>query len=175
MEFSLKKMNLTKAQGILIAAVVIVIIWVLVEFGGDIQGAISSILTTLGLKKPAVVQGAESTIQQTSTLSSNPNSPWSPNLYNNNPDASTLDYQTLINISDIIYSKLQALFSTDGAGILAEFKQLNNQIDVSNLVVVFAGEGYGDLYTQLEMGMESQTNEVILQQIITFVNNLPAQ
>ena len=168
-------MNLSKAQGVLIVVAIVFVIWVLVEFGGDVEGAVSSILTTLGLKKPAVVVGAESTIQSTSTASSNPNSPWSPNLYNNNPGASTLDYQTLVNISDTIYSTLQALFSTDGAAILAQFKLLNNQIDVSNLVVVHQQEGYGDLYTNLEMGMTSQSNEVILQQIITFVNNLPAQ
>ncbi len=168
-------MNLNTAKGIAILAVVIIVIWILVVFGKDLEGAVSSILTTLGLKKPSVVTGAEGTIQSESKLSADPTSPWSPNLYNNNPGASTLDYQTLVNISDTIYGKLQALFSTDGAGILAQFKLLNNKIDVSNLVVVFQQEGYGDLYTQLEMGMTSQSNEVILQQIITFVNNLPAQ
>lgn len=171
----LKKIDLKKGETIVIIVVVIFLIWVLVEFGGDVEGAISQLLIDIGLKKPAVQLGAESSIQQTSQASSNPSSPWSPNLYNANPDASTLDYQTLVNIADNINSTMETVwpFSPDGANILSEFKLLNNQIDVSNLVEVFQQEGYGDLYTKLEMNLTSAQNEVILSQIITFVNSLP--
>ena|SRR5271163_1740298 len=170
--------NIDNAKKIAIVAIVIVVIWVLVEFGGDFQSAITSILTTLGLKKPAVVAAAESTIQATATTSSNPSSPWSPTLYANNPDASTLDFPTLTNISDTIYATVSFfptwLIDANGAGGLAAMKQLNNQVDVSNLVQVFQQSYNKDLYTFFESNYTSQINEVVLTQIITFVNALPA-
>jgi hypothetical protein len=173
----IKKMNLNTAKGILIVAVIIFIIYVLVEFGGDIEAAVKSILTGLGLEKPAIQQQAEATIQANSVSASTPNSPWSPQLYQNNPDASTLDYQTLVNMADSIYGSRSALWTwlvdSDASLGFTQIKMCNNKIDVSNLVVVFQQEYQQDLLTFMEMNYTSAPNEVILQQIITFVNNLP--
>lgn len=173
----LKKMDVNKAKTIIIVAVVIFIIYVLIEFGGDFEAAIKSIFVGLGLEKSDIQKSAEGTIQNTSAASSNPTSPWSPQLYQNNPDASTLDYQTLVQMADDIYNTPWSLvylrFSTDASKALSVIKQCNNKIDVSNLVVVFQQQHQQDLYTFMEMNYTSAANEVILQQIISFVNNLP--
>lgn len=157
--------------------IVVVVLWIVIEFGGTLGSALKNLLTQLGITKPAIQTQAEGTIQQTSAASSNPSSPWSPNLYNSNPDASTLDYGTLQSMAQQINGSVSILpnwlISPNASEALAAIKNCNNQIDVSNLVVVYSQMYSSDLYTFLEMNYTSAPNEVILQQIIQFVNNLP--
>lgn len=173
----LKSFDITKAKTVLTIVIVLIIIWVLIEFGGDFSAALNSVMTWLGVKESPAQAAADATVSQQSSANASSTSPWNPALYNNNPDASTLDYQTLVSMAETIYGTQEnwALlrFNSDPTTAFAQIKQCNNKIDVSNLVVVFQQEYSEDLYTFMSSNYNGSSSEVIFQQIINFVNNLP--
>lgn len=175
----LKNFDINKAKTVLTIVIVIIIIWVLIEFGGDFQAALSKLMVWLGVKESPQKSSADSTVSQQSSANANSSSPWNPSLYNNDPGDSTLDYQTLVNMAETIYntSVNYALlrFNSDPTTAFSAIKQCNNKIDVSNLVVVFQQQYNEDLYTFMQNNYNGSSSEVIFQQIINFVNNLPVK
>lgn len=173
----LKSFDVQKAKTVLIIAVVIIILWVLISFGGDFQAALDQVMVWLGVKQSPQKTAADSTVSQQSAANASSTSPWNPSLYTNNPDASTLDYQTLLNMAETIYntsvSWVYLRFNSDPTTAFSAIKQCNNKIDVSNLVVVFQQQYSLDLYTFMQNNYNGSSSEVIFQQIINFVNNLP--
>jgi hypothetical protein len=161
---------LDKSKNILMIVAVIVIIYMIVVFGKDLVNGIEGIF---GIKTDPVSAAASNAAIAGNMSSSNPSSPFSPNLYTNNPDASTLDYQTLQDMASKIKGSVSLLPNwispADGPTGLANIKRCNNQVDVSNLVVVFQQLYSADLYDF----MAANYTPVITQQILNFVNALP--
>lgn len=171
----LPKLDFDKSKNILMIVAVIVIIYMIVVFGKDIVSGIEGIF---GVAKNPVVDAAAQAGIDANMSSANPSSPFSPALYNNNQDASTLDYGTLQDMATKIYNSGSSLPNwlgggADGQAGLAQFKKCNNKVDVSNLVVVFE-QMYGkDLYDFISAQYTTDTGKIALSQILTFVNNLP--
>src|ERR1700748_2987258 len=132
----LPDMSKDKAVKIGAMIVVIVIVVMIVVFGKEIIGFIQKLF---GSDPQAAA--AKQTVQDSNMASSNPNSPFSPDLYNNDPDDSTLDYPTLQSmcqgIKDAVSILPNFVSPPDGAEMFAQFKMCNNKIDVSNFAVVF--------------------------------------
>lgn len=171
-----KKIDFNTAKGAVMLGAVVVIIIVIVFFGKDlVQGVeklFGSIGSGLGITTPQAVTDANAANIKANLSSANPSSPFSPAMYNNNPDASTLDYATLSNMAGQIYES-GGIFSASGSSGLAAIKQCNNQIDVSNLSIVFQQLYNLDLYDYMASQYQSNTNVLALNQILSFVSNLP--
>lgn len=120
---------------------------------------------------------AQAQALQSNTTTSTSSSAWSPALYNANPDASTLDYPTLQSIAKSIYDSVSSLpnwmVSPSSSQALAAIKQAQNQVDVSNLVIVFQQLYNEDLYDYMARNYTSDVNIQGLNQITNFVNSLP--
>lgn len=169
------QMDLGKAKNIVMIVVVVLVIYVIVKFGGSLVTEIEGIFG-IAPPNPTVTAASQAAIN-TNTSSANPSSPFSPQMYNNNPDASTLDYATLKSMADSIAGSVSVLPNflspADAQVGLAAIKQCNNQVDVSNLVVVFQ-QLYGkDLYDYMSKNYSSNSGVIGMQQIINFVNALP--
>lgn len=153
---------------------VIVVIFIIVKFGSDIMKGIESIF---GITSNPTVDAAQQAAINANMSSANPSSPFSPQLYNNNQDASTLDYSTLKDMADRIYGSVSALPNwlspADAQTGLSVIKQCNNKVDVSNLVVVFQQVYNKDLYDYMSANYTSGSGVIGMQQIINFVNALP--
>lgn len=182
-----KKFDFNTAKGVVMITVVVVIVILLIVFGKQIGTFISglgnSINNLLGFSKPAAIQKADDIGTNADFTSGiDPNGPWSPNLYNANPDESTLDYSTLLDMCNKITGAVDPFLPNSidppvGAEIFAQFKLCQNKIDVSNLVVVFQQVKGGDLYTYVTHNLynNNQSNQTIGAEIITYVDSLPAQ
>lgn len=170
----LPKLDLDKSKNILMIVAVIVIIYMIVVFGKDIVDGIESIF---GVTKNPQVDAATKAAIDANMSSANPSSPFSPALYNNNQDASTLEYATLQDMANKIYNSVSALPNwispPDAQMGLSQFKKCNNKVDVSNLTVVFEQMYNKDLYDYISANYTSGGSVIALQQILSFVNSLP--
>lgn len=118
------------------------------------------------------------------------NDPFSPGLYNTNPDASTIDYNTLVSLAGQINDMKPGFWGQlmknglDGNALYQLIQQnCRNQIDVSNLAIVFQ-QLYGqDLLTWL-WTPDTMANGYVsfgfsdiewMQKIIQYALSLPAQ
>jgi hypothetical protein len=171
------KLTPDKIKMIAIIAAVVVVIWIVVEFGGDVGGAINSVLESIGVKDEPQITAAKNAVISANISSANPSSPFNPALYNNNPDASTLTFAQLQNMAGLINTAVSILpnwlSAPNGAQCLAAIKQCNNQVDVSNLAIVFGQLTNDDLYDFLATNLTNDVNIEVMQQIVTFVTALP--
>lgn len=173
----LPKVTQEQAKGLSILAIVAVIIIIVFIFGKDLKNVFDNILTDLGLKTDPITKLAQDNALAANMSSSNPSSAFSPSLYNNNPDQSTLDYPTLQGMSQTIWNSVSPLpnwlVAPNSSAALAAIKQCNNKVDVSNLTVVFQQSYSQDLYDYMAKNYTDNTNIQGLNQILNFVNGLP--
>lgn len=176
-QFSFNKVTEQNGKGLAILAVVAVVIVLVVFFAKDIKAVLQNLLVSLGLEKDPATALAEGNAMAGNISSANPSSPFSPAMYTNNPGASTLDYPTLQTMAKTIYdsvSWLPNIIDTPSASqALAAIKQCNNQVDVSNLTVVFKDMYNDDLYDYMARNYTSSLTVQAMNQIINFVSTLP--
>jgi hypothetical protein len=177
-KINFNKMNEKQAKSLGIILLVVAIIFVggylIIQTYGSLSNFFSSIFGKIGLGAPdAETTSATATVASSDMQSSNPNSPFSPNLYNNNPDASTLDFATLQSLCTQIYNSV-GFFSNTPDSALAAIRNCQNQIDVSNLSIQFNNQYSRDLYDYMSGNFTNTQGVEIMAQIITYVKNLPA-
>lgn len=181
--FDYNKVDAGKGKSYAIIGIVIVVIIIVFVFGGEIIGLLTKLFHPLSDPKG---DAAQKQVDDADLSSTNPNSPFNPAMYNDNPGASTLDYSVLQSMAKNIKSAVPFILPNfmsppDGTQMFAQFKMCNNQIDVSNLAVVFQQMYDQDLYTfvsqnlQSWIGIADSINVQLLAQIISFVKQLPPQ
>lgn len=181
--FNAKTVDVAQGKSYVIIGVVVIILIIVFVFGDQIIAIIKNIGGALGAAPPPKEEVDAMNAIRNADLSSetDPNGPFGQALYTNNPDASTLDYSTLKTMADNINSAVSILpdfiKAPDGAAMLAQIKMCNNQIDVSNLVVVFSQLHGDDLYDYMVKHLANSNGEniITMQQIISYVQKLPIQ
>lgn len=170
-----------KAKAIAIIIIVVVVLAVGVFFVSKTFGSLGDILKKLGIdlgltKDPLITNANNSNIAE-NLKSSVPTSPFSPQFYKDAPDgAALITVADATNLCGQIWDTVPwyALFGgIDATGALAAFKQLSTQSQVSFLVDNFNTLYSKDLYDWMGRQYTSDTNILVLQQIVTYVTSLP--
>lgn len=184
----LQKLKPDNAKAIAIILVVIVVLviggyWVSKTFGsisgliGKIGDGVKGVTDGLGITTPTNVQNAIDANVAANLTSAVAGSPFSYNLYLAAPSGSITDPGTNggTYTSDIAKQIWNAagFFSTDGQSMLSAFKGLGSKAQVSYLAYQFNEIYNKDLYDWLGTQLTSNNNQVVLQQIQTYVNSLP--
>lgn len=187
MPFDPSKLKPDNAKAIAIILVVVVVLAIGGYYLSKTFGSIGSILNKvggvvegvtdgLGLTTPKPVTDAQAAALAGNMASTNPNSPFSQNLYLSAPSGSIIDPGTnggtyTTDIAEKIWDAA-GFWSTDGQAMLGAIKQLATKAQVSYLTYQFQMVYGKDLYDWLASQLTSNSNVIALQQIINYVNAL---
>lgn len=169
---NINKFDVNKGKAIVTIVVVVAIVVVIFVFGKNIVQFINGLFG----KDDPQQSAARDQLLQFNYQSSNPNSPFSPKVYQNRPSGTTVISEDLAGsiISDIA-SSAGYLFGIgkDSSQAYAAIQQCNSQCDVSYCTYLFQQRFSKDMYDYMSSNFGSGNDIVVMNQILSFVKSLP--
>lgn len=168
----LEKFNVDNGKTVITIAVVVAVIVIIFVFGRNIMDFINNLFGN----DNSVSKEARDKVTAYNYQSSNPNSPFSPKVYQNRPaSAQVISESQARDIITDIYSSVGFFFDigTDATEGFQAIQKCNTQCDVSYCVTLFASSFNTDMYDFMTRHYRSSNDIIVMNQILDFVHKLP--